>query len=97
MHLAQIFYFFSCYKRCITPRHESMLGFRVVYGPEPETSSSRTLPFFWNRNGLESIFHLPEQEFLYLRLILFMKGFLPLIAQFSSNLFAACAIPKCRK
>ena len=55
--------------------------------------------FFCNRNGLESFFHLPEQEqkLLNLRLILFMKGFLQLIAQFSSNLFAACAITKCRK
>ena len=55
--------------------------------------------FFWNRNGLESIFHLPEQEqeFLNLRLIFFMKVFLQLIAQFSSNLFAACAITKCCK
>ena len=50
-------------------------------------------------NGLESIFHFSkkELEFLNLRLILFMKGFLQLIAQFSSNLFAACAITKCRK
>ena len=31
-------------------------------------------------------FHLPEQEFLNLRLILFMKGFLQLIVQFSSML-----------
>ena len=55
--------------------------------------------FFWNRNGFESIFHLPvqEQEFLNLRLILFMKGFLQLIAQFSSNLLAGCAITKCCK
>ena len=70
---------------------------RVVHGPEPGTSSSRNLLFFWNRNGLESIFHLPEQEFLNLRLILFMKGFLQLIARFSSNLFAACAITQRRK
>ena len=44
------------------------------------------LCFFWNRNGLESVFHLQEQEqeLLNLRLILFMKGFLQLIAQFSS-------------
>ena len=57
---------------------------------KPRTSSGRNLPFFWNRNGLESIFYLPEQEeeFLNLRLILFMKGFLQLTAQFSSNLFA---------
>ena len=55
--------------------------------------------FFWNWNGLESSFHLPkqEQEFLNLRLILFMKGFLQLIVQFSSNLFAACTITICRK
>ena len=55
---------------------------RVVHGPEPGTSSNRNLPFFWNRNDLESIFHLPEQEHesLNLRLILFMKGFLQLIA-----------------
>ena len=72
---------------------------RVVHGPEPETSSSRNLPFFWNWNGLESIFHLPEKEpkLLNLRLILFMKGFSQLIARFSSNLFAAFAITKCRK
>ena len=72
---------------------------RVVHGPEPETSSSRNLPFFWNRNGLELIFHLPEQEqeFLNLRLILFIKVFLQLIVQFSSNLVAACAITKCCK
>ena len=52
--------------------------------------------FFWNRNGLESIFQLPEleQEFLNLRLILILKVFLQLIAQFSSDLFAACAITK---
>ena len=33
--------------------------------------------FFELRNGLKLIFHLPEQEqeFLNLRLILFMKGF----------------------
>ena len=45
--------------------------------------------FFWNRNGLESIFYLPEQEqeFLNLRLILFMTGFLQLIGQFSNDLF----------
>ena len=71
------------------------MGFRVVHGPEPGTSSSRNLPFFRNRNGL--VFYLPEQEFLHLRLVLFMKGFLQLIAQFSSNLFAACADSKCRK
>ena len=55
--------------------------------------------FFWKRDGLESIFHLPEQEpeFLSLRLILFMRGFLQLIARFSSNLFAVCAITKRRK
>ena len=45
--------------------------------------------FFGNRSGLESIFHLPEQEqkFLNLRLILFMKGFLQLIAQFSRIIY----------
>ena len=50
--------------------------------------------YFCNRNGLESIFHLPEQEqeFLNLRLILFLNVFLQLIAPFSSNLFEACAI-----
>ena len=42
--------------------------------------------FFWNRSGLESIFYLQEQEFLNLRLISFIKVFLQLIAQFSSNL-----------
>ena len=36
-------------------------------------------------------FFLPEQEFLNLGLILFMKGFFQLIAQFSSNLFEECA------
>ena len=60
---------------------------RVAHGPEPGTSFSRNLPLFWNRNGLESIFYLlkPEQELLNLRLILFIKGFLQLIAQFSST------------
>ena len=48
--------------------------------------------FFLEPEQFELSFHLPEQEFLNLRLILFMKVFLQLIAQFSSNLFAACAI-----
>ena len=66
----------------------SCLCSRVVHGPESGSSSSWNLFFFWNQNGLESIFHLSEQEqeFLNLRLILFMKGFLQLIAQFSSSL-----------
>ena len=66
---------------------------KVDHGPEPGTNPAK-FAFFWNRNRLESIFHLPEQEqeFLNLRLILFMKGYfgyLQLIAQFSSNLLAA--------
>ena len=84
-------------KCCSDGSTVSDLTGRVVHGSKPGTSFSRNLPFFWNRKGLEAIFHLPEQEFLNLRLTLFMKGFLQLIAQFSSSLFAACPITKCRK
>ena len=45
-----------------SPRVCPWVGGRVVHGPEPGTSSGRNLPFFWNRNGLESIFYLTERE-----------------------------------